>query len=33
MDIILNTAVLSNFAAVSELDLIKRLFGVAYTTH
>ena len=33
MDIILNTTVLSNFAAVGELDLIKRLFGVVYTTH
>jgi len=33
MDIILNTTVLSNFASVGELDLIKRLFGVAYTTH
>jgi len=33
MDIILNTTVLSNFASVGELDLIKRLSGVVYTTH
>jgi len=33
MNIILNTTVLSNFASVGELDLIKRLFGVVYTTH
>ncbi len=33
MDIILNTTVLSNFASVDALNLIKRLFGVVYTTH
>jgi len=33
MDIILDTTVLSNFASVDALNLIKRLFGVVYTTH
>ena len=33
MDIILNTTVLSNFTSVDALNLIKRLFGVVYTTH
>ena len=33
MDVILNTTVLSNFASVGALNLIKSLFGMAYTTH
>ena len=33
MDTILNTTILSNFASVDALNLIKRLFGVVYTTH
>lgn len=33
MDVILNTTVLSNFVSVDALHLIKRLFGVIYTTH
>ncbi len=33
MDITLNTTALSNFVPVGELDMIKRLSGVVYTTH
>ncbi len=33
MDVILNTTVLSNFASVGALNLIKSLFGMVYTTH
>jgi predicted nucleic acid-binding protein len=33
MDVILNTTVLSNFTSGGALNLIKSLFGMAYTTH